>query len=316
VFTGREEPTGSNNRLEKADALAFWAVDAWQVTDALNVNLALRYEDVESSRRQFADPERTVVEDRRSNDSDEWLPGASFTYDLNDTWQVLGGVHRGFSPLGGGATESEDPETSTNYEAGVRYRGAWFVEAVGFYSDFKNKTENCSNADPCSNGSTSGSFNTGEATIAGVEVQASRQFELGSFTVPIDLMYTYTDAEISKDNPEEGFVKGDDLAAIPQNTFSARLGLLSPVGWDNYIVAKYTDEQCVNVGCNNTGSKFDRTDDLFVFDYISRYGVTDTAVVYFKLENVLDEQVIISRQPDGARPNKVRTASVGLEWSF
>jgi len=316
VFVGREEPTGSNNRFEDADALAFWAVDSWQVNDALNVNLALRYEDVESSRKQYADPDRTIVESTRSNDSDEWLPGASFTYDFNDTWQALAGVHRGFSPLGGGAAENEDPETSTNYEAGLRYRGNWFVEAVYFYSDFNDKKENCSDADPCSNGATTGSFDTGEATIAGLELQASTQFELGKFVVPLDLMYTYTDAEIDEDNATEGLMKGDDLAAIPENTFSARLGLESPTGWDNYVVAKYTDEQCVDVGCNRSDSKFDRTEDFFVMDFISRYGVTDTATVYLKLENVFDERAIVSRQPDGARPNKPRTALVGLEWQF
>ncbi len=95
VFQNIEEPSGSNNRLEEAEALTFWAVDSWQVTDALRVNLALRYEDVETSREQFGDPGRTVLASRRSNDSDEWLPGASFTYDLNETWQVLAGVHKG-----------------------------------------------------------------------------------------------------------------------------------------------------------------------------------------------------------------------------
>jgi Fe(3+) dicitrate transport protein len=34
------------------------------------------------------------------------------------------------------------------------------------------------------------------------------------------------------------------------------------------------------------------------------------------VDNLLDEQAIVSRQPDGARPNKPRTASVGFELSF
>ena len=109
------------------------------------MNLALRYEDVESQRKQYADPARQELDSRRDNDNDEWLPGASFTYDFNDNWQALAGVHAGFSPLGGGAKENEDPETSTNYEAGIRYRGSWFVEAIGFFSDFDDKSESCSN---------------------------------------------------------------------------------------------------------------------------------------------------------------------------
>ncbi len=316
VFAGSKAPSGSNNRFEEADAVSFWAVDSWQLSDALNLNLALRYEEVESSREQYADVGRKELDSRRSNDGEEWLPGASFTYDLSDSWQLLGGVHRGFSPLGGGAKQNEDPETSVNWEGGVRYRADWFVEAVGFYSDFDNKTESCSNASPCSDGSTSGSFNTGAAVIAGVELQASTSLELGSFQVPVNLMYTYTDAKISKNNPDKGISDGDQLASVPENTFSLRLGLEAANGWNNYAVAKYIDEMCMDVGCNNGGTKFDRSEDLFVVDYISRYAFTNDAVVFFKVENIFDEQAIVSRQPDGARPNKSRTASIGVEWSF
>jgi Fe(3+) dicitrate transport protein len=315
-YVSTTAPTGSNNREEKADAVSLWAVDSWQVTDAFNLNLAMRYEDVESQRKEWADPQRTELGGRRDNDNDELLPGASFTYDLGDSWQLLAGVHEGFSPLGGGARENEDPETSTNWEAGVRYRGSWFVEAIGFYSDFDNKTENCSDASPCSDGSTTGTFNTGKAEIYGVEVQAGSQLQLADFVVPVDLMYTYTDATVSEDNLEQGVQEGDKLAAIPQNTFSLRLGLETAMGWNNYMVAKYTDEMCMNVGCNNGGTRFDRSEDIFVVDYISRYAINDAALVFLKVQNLFDQQDIVSRQPDGARPNKPRTASLGVEYRF
>jgi Fe(3+) dicitrate transport protein len=316
VFRGDEAPSGSNNRLEKADALSLWLVDEWSVTDTLNLHLALRYEDVESSRHQYADPGRSELESRRSNTSDEWLPGAAFTYDLNPEWQLLAGVHRGFAPLGGGATENEEPETSTNWEAGIRYRGDWYMEAIGFYSDFENKVENCSNANPCSDGATSGSFNTGEAIIAGLELQAGTRIAIGNLVMPLDLMYTYTDAEISEDNLEEGIEEGDRVALIPEQAASLRIGLEAPGGWDNYAVAKYIDEMCMTVGCTNGGNRFDRSEELFVVDYISRYAFSDATTVFLKVENIFDERAIVSRLPDGARPNKPLTASVGVQWVF
>jgi Fe(3+) dicitrate transport protein len=316
VFDKNKAPTGSNNRLEKAEATSLWAVDSWTVNDALNVNLALRWEDVDSSRKQYADEARNELDSRRSNSDNQWLPGASFTYDLSNSWQILGGVHKGFSPLGGGAKENQEPETSTNWEAGVRYNGTWFVEVVGFYSDFENQTENCSNANPCSNDATSGSFVTGEAVIAGLEFQASSSFELGEFTLPVDFMYTYTDAAISEDNVTSGFMDGDQLPSIAENTLSLRVGLEGKNGWDNYLVAKYTDEMCMDLGCNNSSADFDKSEDIFVIDYISRYNLSADSVVFLKLENLLDERAIVSRQPDGARPNKPRTAIVGVEWSF
>ena len=49
---------------------------------------------------------------------------------------------------------------------------------------------------------------------------------------------------------------------------------------------------------------------------IYRAAVIDDAVVFLKVENLFDEEAIVSRQPDGARPNKPRTASVGVEWTF
>ncbi|PYG02922.1 Fe(3+) dicitrate transport protein [Thioalkalivibrio sp. ALE21] len=43
------------------------------------------------------------------------------TFDLDDRWQLLAGVHRGFPPAGGGAGSGTAPETSINWELGGRY---------------------------------------------------------------------------------------------------------------------------------------------------------------------------------------------------
>ncbi|MEM1190787.1 MAG: TonB-dependent receptor [Pseudomonadota bacterium] len=316
VFIEDVDPSGSNNRLEDAEALSAWITDSWQLMEKLNLNLALRYEDVETSRRQFDRADRSDAPLRRSNSSSEWLPGASLTYDINDDWQLIAGVHRGFSTLGGGAQEFEDPETSVNWEAGFRFSNDWFIEAIAFYSDFDNKTENCSNANPCSNGQVTGTFTTGEAIIQGIELQVSKVWSLWDFTIPVDIAYTYTDASISEDNPSEGFADGDLLAAVPEHSYSARIGLESAIDWDNYLVIKYIDETCVRIGCNDDGDRFNRTDDLIVTDFISRYALRDDAVLFVKVENIFDEQDIISRQPDGARPNKPRTASLGIQYAF
>ena len=308
--------SSSDNRVEDAEAMSLWLTDHWQVTDALALNLFLRYERVHSSEERYTDESRNTISSKKSNRSEELLPGISFTYDLDDQWQVLGGVHRGFSPLGGSAAEGENPETSVNYEAGLRFsENSFFAEMIGFYSDFDNKSENCAVASPCSNGATSGSFTTGEAVIQGVELTVGNRFQIGDFMIPVDLAYTYTKAEISEDEGVLGFEKGDRLADIPRRTFSLRTGFETPIGWDNYIVAKYTDSLCSNIGCDN-GSTFGRTDSLLAVDFISRYSLNSDTVVYAKVDNLFDRDEIISRQPDGARPNKPRTASVGIEYAF
>lgn len=317
VFQEIIPPTGGNNRLEGADALAFWAVDQWQVTSDLRLDLALRYEDVDTFRRQFATPDRSDPPAFRSSSHSEWLPGASFTWDIGDRAQLLGGVHRGFAPLGGGATENDEPETSVNYEFGLRYRqDRLFAELVGFYSDFDNQAEVCSLATPCSNGATSGSFVTGEAVVSGLEFQLANEWRTDSLRIPLAFNYTWTQAEISKNNPVTGVFDGDELADIPENIFSLRLGLEHTSGWDNHFIAKYMDETCVQVGCNRGGDPFGRTESLFVLDWISRYALTEGLTAFLRVDNLLDEQVIIARSPDGARPNKPRTASIGLDYRF
>ncbi|NBB92958.1 MAG: TonB-dependent receptor [Gammaproteobacteria bacterium] len=317
VFRDVIAPTGSDNRLEGADALAFWAVDQWQITPDVKLGLALRYEDAETFRRQFSTPERTDDPSRRSSSASEWLPGASMTWDFADRFQLLAGVHRGFAPLGGGATEQDEPETSVNYELGLRhFNDELFVELVGFLSDFENQAEVCSNASPCSNGATSGTFVTGEAVVKGFEFQLGNEWRAGGLTIPLSLNYTYSDATISEDNPVTGVFDGDELADIPENIFSLRLGLEHASGWDNHFVAKYMDETCVQVGCNRVDDPFDRTESLFVVDWISRYAITDDVTAFVKVDNLLDEQVIISRLPDGARPNRPRTGMVGMDIRF
>ncbi|GAB54584.1 iron complex outermembrane recepter protein [Glaciecola punicea ACAM 611] len=317
LFTGTKAPTGSNNRLEGADATSFWITDRWQVTQALNLNLMLRYEDVESFRNQFADVERTAIASTRANSTDELLPGVSFTYDINNEWQVLGGMHKGFSPLGGGAKANQEPETSNNFEVGARYNAnALFAEAIIFYSDFSDTTQICSIANPCDNGADSGSYVLGESLVSGIEFHVSNSFTYESFLIPVDFAYTYTKGEISNDNTTAGLFDGDELRDIPQNVFSLRLGLDNNEGWANYVVAKYMDEMCVSVGCNRGNSEFDKTESLFVTDFISRFDVNNDMTVFLKIQNLFDEQNIVARSPHGARPNKPQTASIGLEYSF
>lgn len=317
VFDSFIQPTGGNNRLENAEAMSLWITDQWQVNEDLTLNLALRYEDVESSRRQFATPDRSDDPSFRSNQSDLWLPGVSFTYDVNDNWQVLAGAHKGFSPLGGGATANQEPETSLNYEAGVRYRqDAFFVEAIGFYSDFSDTTQLCSIANPCDNGAESGSYVLGESVVSGLEFQVSNTFAAGDFLIPVDFTFTHTQAEISENNAVTGLMDGDQLNDVPENTMALRVNFDNNQGWINYVVVKYADEMCVSVGCNRSNSEFDRTESVFTTDFVSRYALTRDMTVYFKLENVFDEQKIVARSPHGARPNKPQTAMFGVQYNF
>ena len=103
---------------------------------------------------------------------------------------------------------------------------------------------------------------------------------------------------------------------MPENVYSLRAGFEHNSGWDNYAIFKYIDETCVSTGCNRLTDAYGKTDDLFVVDWVSRYEFSSNTDLYLKVTNVFDEQSIISREPDGARPNKPRTISAGVRIDF
>lgn len=312
--TNADSVSGGDNRLEEAQALSMWITDDFQVTERLLLSASLRMEDVETKARRYGEPARSSITDRVDNDYQEILPGISATYDLTDNWQVLAGYHEGMIPLSAGAEDGDEPGLSDNYELGLRFKqGVFFAEAIGFYSDFSNFVEQCSVASPCSNDAESGSFSVGGAEVKGLELQAGTLFTAGDFMIPVDVAYTYTDGETTSGDE---FVSGQDLQNIPENIFSARVGLEHSSGWNNYAVAKYIDETCVSIGCNDSDSRFDRTDALFTMDLISRYQLEAGPEVFLKVENVFDRQEIIARQPFGARPNIDRTVYAGVIVDF
>ncbi|MFT7234522.1 MAG: Fe(3+) dicitrate transport protein [Methylophagaceae bacterium] len=311
------DPTGSNNRFEEADATALWITDDYQATEKLLLNLSLRMEDVETSRREFANSDRSTLaaaSKQRDNDYREFLPGIAANYDLSDNWSALAGYHEGMTPLGGGSADGEEPEKSDNYELGLRFnKGTFYSEAIGFYSDFSNKAEICSVATPCADGQTSGASVIGGALVKGLEFQAGSLFTVGNFYVPVDLMYTYTKAETTSDG---GATQGLKLQNIPENIASLRVGFEHDNGWNNYVVAKYIDKTCAVLGCNKSNDAFDETDALTTVDIISRYQFDKGPEVFATVINAFDSQEIIARSPYGARPNIERTVRVGVLYDF
>ena len=57
-----------------------------------------------------------------ANTREVWLPGLSVDHRMLRDLLAFAGVHRGFSPAG--ADASTRPESSTNYEAGLRWNSA------------------------------------------------------------------------------------------------------------------------------------------------------------------------------------------------
>lgn len=321
VSTNNGKVTGGNNRVQTAKAMSFWLTDSWRATDKLTANVAVRHEKIKTTENRYSDKAQTQADTKKSkqNTHSIWLPGGSVSYQATPAVTLLAGVHKGFIPLGAGvdASDNRDPETSVNYEAGIRVKNTnGFAEAIGYYSDFDSVSEGCSNASPCENGATSGSAQVGEsAVIAGVELRANQRFALGVNTVPVNVSYTYTDAALKADY--DGKKKGDALRYVPENKASISVGIENPKGYKGYLVANYLDGFCVTTsGCNRTKAMRSKSDSLFTVDVIGHVDVWKGGTAFAKVENIADNQKIVNRIPYGARPNMPRTVTLGLNQSF
>jgi len=309
--------TGSNNRLESADALSLWIVDEVKLTDALNITLSARNEDMETERLEYSDNDRNIAPSQRQNTADEWLFGSAFTYALTDEVMILGGVQEGLTPISGGSKPPTAPEMSTNYELGARFNtGMLSASAIAFYSDYSSTVQYCSNAHPCDNGATSGSLSLGESEVNGFEFSVESELAVKQWLIPMQFNYTYTQAEITK-SEVAGAQEGDSWAYIPESQWAFMVGIEStslPVA--SYLQFAYQDGVCTTTGCERTGAEFAKTDDLLTVDWATRYMLTDDFEVYFNISNLFDERAIAARSPYGARSNMPRTASLGAQFNL
>lgn len=310
--------TGSNNRYETGEGLAFWLADEIQLTQDLNLTLVARHEDMEVSRKTYSDNDRQNPPAQTSNAASELLLGASFAYQLDEHWMLLGGVQEGMTPLSGGSTPPDAPEKAVNYEFGSRYVSEGFsASVIGFYSDYSNTVQYCSNAYPCDNGDTQGAYSLGESVVKGIELSADATHQLGAFVVPVHLAYTLTDAEVTEGPGGSASVAGDEWAYVAPHQLSATVGLESAGGmWGTYLRASYASASCTETGCNRTGEAFKQTDSITSIDWANHYAINDQLDVYLNVENMLNDASIVSRSPYGARGNMPRSFTLGVDYKF
>ena len=96
-----------------------------------------------------------------------------------------------------------------------------------------------------------------------------------------------------------------------------RAGLRSGNQWDAYVNIGFVEKMCIDNTCEGGGDNtFSETESLTVVDLSGSYALTPNARVFAKVANVLDDQKIVARSPDGARPNLPRTGYVGVSVDF
>lgn len=321
TLTTRGAPGSQDNRVGDAKAWSFFVQDTidW---GKLTVTPGLRYESIKlrQTRWGLADPDRTGPATVAKNSVDVLIPGIGTVYYLNDEWQLVGGVHRGFAAPGPGSTS--DAEKSINYEAGFRYgAGALSFEAIGFFNDYSNLLGTCtaSTGGGCAIGT---QFDGGDVDVKGVELTAGYDAAglLGtSFSVPLAAVYTYTDAKF-KTSFASGFgpwgtvTAGDELPYVPKHALTLSAGLEGE-GWRANLVANYVDETRSAAGRGAIPVN-QRIDERIVLDFSTEVEIVPGVSVIGIVENLTDEVYNVAFDPAGARPGKPRTILGGIRFEF
>lgn len=300
----------------KAKALSFYVQN--EVTfDRLTLNGGVRVELITT------DHHNQLINATVSRDDNVIIPGLGFSYETSEHLRVIGGVHKGFVPVAPGSEPDVAPEESINYELGLRHTSVtWQAEAIAFFSDYSNLSGSCTFSSGCAESSLDLGFNAGEVDIWGLETEAMRTFT-GIFnsrlTMPVRFNYTFTQSEFKNSftspRPDLSDVRaGDELPNIPEHQFTIRVGLADK-RWQAALAFNYVAEMRTVAG-TGTPDTLDRTDTQKVFDFTSSYLITTRGLVYFTIDNIFDDTVIVSRRPFGARPGKPRSLMLGYKQEF
>jgi Fe(3+) dicitrate transport protein len=317
-LTSAGAPGSQDNRLGAATAWAFYVRDRIEA-GPLTLVPGLRFEtiDLRQTRWGTDDPNRTgptIVSDSRVN---VLIPGISATWRVSPDVRLIAGVHRGFAHPAPGS--NIDPETSWNYEAGVRLgEERWRAELIGYFNDYSNLVGTCtaSTGGGCTIGD---QFSGGEVDVKGIEALASYSFGGAGYTVPVTLAYTYTDARFqtsftSRYGPWGTVTAGDRLPYVPEHQLTAGIGLeLNRARFSSAF--NWTSKARARAGQGAIPAQ-DLVDDRLLVDVSAEIDVGRGLALFGTVQNLFDVTYNVAFSPAGARPGGPRLALGGLRAKF
>jgi len=325
AITSTGAPGSGGNRFQSAEAISLWVTDDISI-GALTLSPGFRYEDVSLDNTDYlSDPTNTPTA-IRSGDESYFAPGIGFTYDLNDDNRLFGGVFKGYSLPGPRSTlkDGVNKEESLGYELGIRHRKDGLnAELVGFLSDYDNLI-----ATDTGFGVSNNNRNVGEATVYGIE--AFLGYDAGvesglSFNVPMYFSATWTSAELGSsvdeggaENIYAGGTPGSNIPYVPEWKLAAGVGVEFE-RWGANLDITYTSSTfgtANNFSQPVTGQIQGGIDSAFLVDLSGYYQATKNIRIVGGINNLMDEEILTSRIPIGARAGSPRSIFGGFEMSF
>ena len=305
--------TTANNR-EQSKALALHLLDAVSFR-ALTLTPGMRFELI---RNRFRD--RLTAEPARQKWQKVLIPGIGAYYALHPAVGVLAGVYRGFSPATPEERAEVSPETSWNYEAGVRAAGSLGrAELIGFFNDYQNLVGTCG-LGGCAEAQLDNQFNAGRARIWGFELFGQQSWRpWAGISLPATLSYTFTRTRFGSSfssgliefgNVQEGF----ELAYVPRHQAALSLAAeTARIGLDATL--SYVSQMRERAGRGPMEPGW-ATDASLVAEVGARAYLLASTHLYVHVRNVTGAEDIAARRPFGARPISPRWIQLGLKSRY
>ena len=307
----------------------------------LKVSPGVRYENINFDFQNYgtADNARlgTVLRSAE-NQLTVILPGIGLHYWLNENMNLLGGIHKGFSPPGMPSVTATSGqarmETSVNYELGYHFeKNGYTAQVVGFFNNYSNIL----GSDNISGGGlgTGDMFNAGNAHIQGIEISfegnllSNKNYPSG-LSFPVSLAYTFTDARF-----QETFINGggdwgtgrinlgDRIPFITPHLLTANVGV-SNQKFDLTLSSRFTGITRVKPGAGaliipDNVVKYADVNALagfLIIDLSTNYDVTKSVTAFATINNLTNSKAIVANLPQGYRPNMPLSLNTGLKIRF
>ncbi len=279
----------------------------------LEVSAGLRLELIDY---RFAD---WLTMAQRDGDYAVLIPGGGVEYHITDEASVLAGVHRGFAPVAPSAADDVRPESSVNYEAGARWRDDRInVDLIGFFSDYSNLKGSCTLSSGCMEAMEGEEYNGGHVRVWGAEAQVGGEWPLTTkMSLPFGVAYTLTQSAFQHSFSSTFWgdvMEGDELPYLPEHQLAVSAGV-KHARWEGEATVRYRGESRDVAGTGPIAEAV-LAEQLLTIELSAHVRGAPWAERYATCSNLLDEQVIISRRPYGARPNPPRMIAVGYKARF
>ncbi len=307
---------------ESALAISLYLQDEMTIFSDLVLTPGVRTEIISTrSDRERAD---NPDQDTLTNDDVIFIPGIGAYLQATQWLGLLAGVHRGFSPVAPGQLESIEPETSWNYEGGLRFNfGSARGELIGFFSDYTNLLVTCTFSSGCEDDLIGVQFNAANVAVFGLEAAAHLEHSWHAVNLTFDASYTLTESRFRtafrSGSPQFEEVDVDDrLPYVPIHQAHAAVGATVPVfGANAGIRLAYTFvDRMRNEASQGDVSDVELTDAQHVVDATLQADFTPQSRLYVRVDNLLNQTYIASRRPFGARPGKPFQLQVGFTYRF